>query len=485
MRRTNARQQPAAAPWPPAPRSSLIAPLPRHAPRGRVLRIARRALAWAALLAGLTWLARMIRGRLLGDGPLAAALYQAHDSLYLPLKGHTFTRFFPTSLIWYGLAASLFALWLAFFLSDRSLVRRPHLALLRRAVAVGPLRPALVGVARLLLRLGLPPELLRQAAEHERDLAALRVAGGDDTGGRRLAALARLLTDLALLEPDHRLAALRAACDWQQATLLLHARRHPSASALAPHIVAGCARALRTLGTTPCDALAGQPPGLDVSACLTDVLRLALLAGADTASLRAEHDPRLPELTDPASLSRGLLRAAEWRRAQLDGVRAALERAIVRPFAQAAGPRAALALPDAPAEQLACLGRLALGADLAAAYAARSGELAQGALEAIDALSLALALAGPAVPPHLAEPARRARFWVGELPASIDRQLAASLSIDRSTELELAWRQSVSAAGPLRQADLARAEARSADMFRAAGLGHEANLLDTAQDERL
>lgn len=487
MRRPFARhsgQAPAAPePWPPPLQTSaLTAPLPRHVPHGRLWRITRRVVSGVLLGGALIALVVAVRSKLLGTTPLAMLLYQTHDSFYLPLKGYTFTRFFPGSLVWYGLIATLFLLWYTCYLADRSLVRRAHLALLRQTVSLGPLRSALLGVSRLLLRLGLPPELLREVAEHERDLATLRLAGGDDGAGPRLSTLTRLLVGVAALRPDDQHATLQAADAWQRAVCLLTARDHREAAALAPLILPACARALRKHGLTPIDALAGQAPGLGAVPCLTDAIRIALLTGADPASLGADHDPRLGAVTARSALTQGLLAAAEGRRAQVDSLRAALERAIARPFAQHADQGLSTMFADAAMDELPTLGRLALSAALMAAFALRSGDLAQGAVESLDALGLALALAGPVAPPALVEPARRARAWAGGLPTPADRQLTASLGLARITTLALAWQPFVAYDTPVRQADLALAEARSDDQFRAAGLGHDANLLDTAED---
>lgn len=488
MRRFFARRSHAPAssePWPsPLQTSPLTAPLPRHVPHGRTWRITSRVVAGAFVFGALIALAVAVRGKLLGATPLAMAFYQAHDSLYLPLKGHTFTRFFPSSLVWYGLIATLFLLWYACYLADRSLVRRAHLALLRHAVRVGTLRPALLGVSRLLLRLGLPPDLLHRAAEHECDLAALRLSSGDDGAGRRLTVLTRLLVGIAALRPDDQLTTLQAIDAWQRAICLLVVRSHREAAALAPLIVPACARALRNHGLTPIDALANHSPGFGAVPCIADALRIALLAGADPAVLGADHDPRLRAVTVHSALVHGLLVAAEGRRGQVDTLRAALERTLARPFAQRTDQGLSTMFAEATADELPALGRLALGAALMVAFALRSGDLAQSTVESLDALVLALALAGPASSPALFEPARRAWAWSSGLPTPADRQLAASLGLARFTALALAWRPFVAYDTPIRQADLALAEARSDDLFRAAGLGYDANLLDTAEDTR-
>ncbi len=251
-----------------------------------------RLLVTAMLIAGLAWLGYAIRHKTLGDGPIARSLYQGHDSIYLPLKGYSLVMFYPTSLIWYGLVATLVLLWLAFFLADRSVVRRPHTALLRRLVGLGICRPVLVAVARLLLRGGFPPGLLVHVAEHERDLCLIELAAGERGHPRRLVALTRLLIELTMLRPDIRSAALQAACDWQAAVLLLHVRGDPQLPKLAPQILPACARVLRIAGLGPREALATQESGFGAVSCLTDMLRLALLAGASSKRLASRAHRR-------------------------------------------------------------------------------------------------------------------------------------------------------------------------------------------------
>src|SRR6185503_2519219 len=178
-------------------------------------------------------------------------------------KGNSFTQFFPGSLIWFGLASMIVLLWLPFFLADRSLVRRPHMAVLRRIVGLGMFRLPLVVGARLLLRLGCPPALLQSVAEYERDLCCTRIAAGAGGVTRRLVVLTRLLMDLAMLRADDRAAPLRAACYWQDAILLMRFRSAREAAGLAPYVVPACARALRLAGLSPHDALAAPAPDLD------------------------------------------------------------------------------------------------------------------------------------------------------------------------------------------------------------------------------
>lgn len=479
--RSRAKTQPSPAPTP--RRSPLTAAMPRPATPGRVGRIVVRGTITAVIVGGLVTLVHAIRSKSLGDGPFALAFYQAHDSIYLPLKGYTYEQLFPTSLIWYGLAATMLGLWLAFFLSDRSLVRRPHAALLRHTVRSSALRGAVLGVARLLLRLGMPPHQLRLVTEHERDLAALELAAGERAAGKRLVATTRLLISIARLWPDRRLEALQAACDWQEAAMLLYVSQHPASTTLAPHIVDVCARTLRKDGLSLIDALADVPPALESTGCLIDVLRLALLMGAKLPGGEAE-DPRAATLTSPAQLTQDLFWSTQRRLDQLDQLRSGLEYGI-SPERQRAVSRtlAAPFIQGAEPEELSLLGRLGLGSALVAAHIVKSEQLARGAIECVDALALTLACLDPAAWSDPASAAARARLWVGALPAPADRQLAVTIDAGRIDRLREAWSTVIAPGAALREVDLAAIEWQRATMKLASGPGREASLRARTQEE--
>lgn len=95
-------------------------------------------------------------------------LYWFHDHMYLPLKGFVFTRFYPWSLAWLGVGATLiFIAWLTYVVG-KSPLQAPHALLVRWASRNSGLHPLMTGMAELFKRMGLPMKLFRSAVAVER-----------------------------------------------------------------------------------------------------------------------------------------------------------------------------------------------------------------------------------------------------------------------------------------------------------------------------
>ncbi len=106
---------------------------------------------WLIVSAGLgtialtIWATRMRRFDPHGPG---AALYWAHDALYLPLKGYLWTALFPYSLLWAVPAVLVAALAVAELLFAGNAVRAAHRATIRFLVPTAP--------GRAIVRVGTP-----------------------------------------------------------------------------------------------------------------------------------------------------------------------------------------------------------------------------------------------------------------------------------------------------------------------------------------
>ncbi|MEM7132687.1 MAG: hypothetical protein AAF702_40670 [Chloroflexota bacterium] len=105
----------------------------------------------------------------------------------MPFKAYTYTLFFPGSLIWWGIAATLFVFWLASYLTDRSFILQPHIWLLQFAVHQPGLYPLLLSSASRLQQYSLESELLKRVIEHERSVACSHLGNVPSEDGDRLA----------------------------------------------------------------------------------------------------------------------------------------------------------------------------------------------------------------------------------------------------------------------------------------------------------
>ena len=150
------------------PRSYLLAKLPEARTDGRASRVTRRTLTAAVVLFALGLLLATVAFRLLPRTGPAYILYWLHDSVYLPIKGYTFSLFFPESLVWWMSGLTVIILWTLWWVTDRSLVREPHILLLRVAVYQPLLHGVLLISAQILTRFNIEPVLLRQVVNLER-----------------------------------------------------------------------------------------------------------------------------------------------------------------------------------------------------------------------------------------------------------------------------------------------------------------------------
>ncbi len=105
-----------------------------------------------------------------------SVLYWAHDHIYLPIKGYTFTLFYPFSLIFWGAILFLLLLWGISFLYSPSLYQRLQVWLARKAVGRLMLHPILLRSARRFNKWGYKPQLLKEVAAQQRQIAFKRLA---------------------------------------------------------------------------------------------------------------------------------------------------------------------------------------------------------------------------------------------------------------------------------------------------------------------
>lgn len=158
-------------------RSAVLSRLPRTLRHNTMRLLIFRLMLLAGILLGLATLVMIVHLRLLPveDAPL---LYRLHDEVYLPLVGHTFTRYFPFSVIWWGIALTALVWWMSMWLFQTSPLRFIQRRLLLRAIRQPRRHDSLLRWSRRFSRLRLRPHLLRLVAEDEWE----RVLRAEDMG---------------------------------------------------------------------------------------------------------------------------------------------------------------------------------------------------------------------------------------------------------------------------------------------------------------
>lgn len=441
-------------------RSSLLSPMPIDRAEGRAGRVSRRLMGLGILAAVVAGLILVIALRALPPRGLGYLLYWLHDFFYLWWKGYFLTQYFPDSLIWWGALTMLLTLWLLTYVTDRSLVRQPQIALIRWCLKRPRLYPLLRRSAAWLTRLRIRPGLLlaviaqERTAVHSRVITApLRQAAARDCA--YLLDLTMLLLDLMALPPTSDATNLEAAAHWHEA--FLSARVYGTAS---DHRIQD---KLERLAGRRQPLLAAFPPESGVQ----PFSPAALAADLDLMVKLWESRSRSDSHDSDGQMQVGLMHLAgslQRRQRLLLNAYACLELREVRARPDAAQPSLGLeAISALNAEALADLGRLALGLSLDLAQVADAPELALGYLDALEALHFALALAPEGRYPLLAA-------VIADLPRPQDYALVAQLASQRLRQRLGVWQSLIEPnEGPLRSTDFRQASAQLVALAHAAG----------------
>lgn len=453
----------------PVVRSRYLAPLPPLRSEGRARRIFVRSIIGLALAAIVGTLLAIVAWQLLPERGAGYPLYWLHDALYLPVKGRTYTAFFPLSVVWWFLIALSLTLGTISWLSDRSLIRSPHIRWLNWLVGREGNERWLIPAALALRPFGIQPVLLRSVIQQRIDLLMAALAevaiAPVQTNGRPTAcfhltrSLARYV-DMALrLEPlplrgSPTVAQFEAINLWQRAFMHAALRGHESAvtafvKSLTEGIFGNSAAALDSVHR------ATRAPLLSADALLADLVLLAQVSAPDHAALQGDANPM------------ATLRLRARARLELLQSKAALLNAPV--------PVSSFLAPDKNAqparadETLSQLGALAFALLIHVAWLDNNPNLALAALDAADVLALAPALA-MASHPH-------DTVWAAALtacgPDPLVRALGAQLAQNASGRRWSEWRALPPGfTGLLNDDDRALERLLSNDLFAAAGPGY-------------
>ncbi|CAM2066086.1 hypothetical protein SCOR_11960 [Sulfidibacter corallicola] len=391
------------------------------------------------------------------DGP-AYGLYWLHDHLYLPIKGHTFTRFFPWSLVWWSaIAVGLFASLIA-FVTRASLLGEPRILLARLLVRRTPGHGWLVRLSRWQARRGFEPEWLAAFAvlEWRLELARLRDrfdAPTDDDAVERVVALALLADRLDGLcdgHPPRRLRALQRLVETRVVLLersltiaptgvdadfgsppISEARRASLTRALCERIQPWLARNRSDKEIVPGFAPASLAHDVQDLLALEDPEVLAGLPNLDRLTVPEAREWLVVDLAD----------AVVERQDRLLQLRAHLARAWLEPEESTHVLEMQGLLPvDLDPETLAILSEIAVDVAFWLAFQARVPGMAMAYLEAIESLDFARAAAPESLLSDTDRPLLAA--MVADLPRDAHFRLAARLATWRADEVQALWRDS-------------------------------------------
>jgi len=187
-------------------------------------------LAWVvSLFIALAVPVFLVASRLLQPRGIGKWLYWVHDHIYLPIVGYTYTLFYPYSISWWGMMATLLVLSLIAFLSMKPMIKGLHVYVLRRIVRRPSRHFFLVKTCGWLKKHNFQPELLEKTVEMEWKIALHRLFSGDlnaldRTSLRRTGYLTHMAVNVMTLPPLELQERLKAASTWHRGFLHLHAR---------------------------------------------------------------------------------------------------------------------------------------------------------------------------------------------------------------------------------------------------------------------
>jgi hypothetical protein len=272
---------------------------------------------------------------------IGQVFYWIHDHVFLPIKGYTYTLFYPYSISWWGMFLTVLVVWVIAYLLMTSFTKDPHIYVLRRVVRRNVRHRILVKTSKWLKKWRLHPVLLRAVANMERkialnSLAAVPLTDVDEGMCKRVVRLTQLYINLVTLPPvvgnDVYLEAVEC---WHEAYLQLHIRyqKNPGSETLKT-LVIDLAGDLETIvlplfnfkDNELLKDTSEKKAGFDVATVMLDLLLLASLHnGSLAAQLLGTSVAGSPEGVKRAVIAR-LGASVSQRRSLMDEIRTRLEK---------------------------------------------------------------------------------------------------------------------------------------------------------------
>jgi hypothetical protein len=137
---------------------------------------------------------------------IGQVFYWIHDHIFLPIKGYTYTLFYPYSISWWGMFLTVLVVWVTAYLLMTSFTRDPHIYVLRRVVRRNVRHRILIKTSKWLKKWRLHPVLLKAVTDMERKnalnrLAAVPLTDVDNSICKRVVRLTQLYINLVTLPP--------------------------------------------------------------------------------------------------------------------------------------------------------------------------------------------------------------------------------------------------------------------------------------------
>ena len=481
--------------------SLLLKPMPTGA-KPRRSRIPRRLLLVASISTFIVIPAFIMISRLLPRQGAGYIFYWIHDHIFLPLKGYTYTLFYPYSLSWWGPILTALLFWLIAYLTMVSFIKDPHAWVLRKVVCRTKRHPVLVKTSRWLKKWRMEPVLLKEVTHLERERALHQLLGVPlsqpaETPVSRVVYLTRLHIDLMTLPPVKKAQEtyLEALCYWHRAYMQTRVRfqMNPQAEHLKT-LTAQLAEQAEMLilpllnyrDETQLKEAIAQRVGFDVTSTAVDLLYLAALYNNNLAFFLLGPTAAAGGEAIQKAVSSRLAASVSERRAILEEIRTRLEKLpdqTPAPFAAHKSETFAPVLEgnigiDANAKQntlratLPVIARLSLSLALDLAALVDMVSIGLGymdALEAYDFVFNGLEL-------ETVEELESLYFTVlrslNQLPEPGEYRLAAELAEIQLNRYENLWKQSIlKDDGTITPGDFQLARTRVQSLYHAAGPG--------------
>jgi hypothetical protein len=481
--------------------SSLLKSMPETAKPKRS-RIPGRILLIIFISAFIVVPAFIIITRALPKEGVGSIFYWIHDHIFLPIKGYTYTLFYPFSLSWWGPILTALLLWLIAYLTMVSFIKDPHVYILRKVIHRNPKKRhgILIKTGGWLKKRNMEPILLKQVTNMERkktlnQLANLPLSQIDETLVTQVIHLTQLQIQLMILPPVKavRETHLEALVYWHQAYLQVNIRcqKNPPSPQL-KELLNRLAEQIETLilpllnykNETLLKEAVKQRAGFDIPSIVVDLLYLASLNNTNLAVL-LPGSPTNGEAVKKAVITR-LAASSTERRAILDETRFRLEKFLE----QKTGPHNTGSSetfepithdyidvrlkvdPNYAGTTLPVLGDLALSIALHLSALVDSVSIGLGYMDSLETYDFVINCLDLEESPEPESPYFTALQSLNRLPIPADYRLCAHLSELALDEYENLWKQSLlKEDGTIQPGDVELAKARIHSLFHTAGPG--------------
>jgi hypothetical protein len=484
--------------------SSLLESMPAAAKPKRS-RIPFRILLIIFISAFIVVPAFIIITRALPKEGLGLIFYWIHDHIFLPIKGYTYTLFYPFSLSWWGPILTAIFLWLIAYLTMVSFFKSPHVYVLRKVIRRNPKKHhnILIETGGWLKKRGMEPLLLKQVTNMERkktlnQLANLALSQMDETLLTQAIHLTQLHIRLMMLPPVKavRETHLEALVYWHQAYLQADIRcRKNSPSPQLRELLNRLAGQIEPLilpllnykNETLLKEAVKQPAGFDIPSVLVDLLYLASLNNHSPAVL-LPGSPTAVNVNEEAlkKAAARLSASSHERQTILDETCRQLEKFLEQktgPYNTGSSETFEPITPDNlevrlkvdpnyAGTTLPVLGDLALSIALHLSALVDSVSIGLGYMDSLETCDFVFNCLELEESPEPESPYFTALQSLNRVPAPGAYRWCAHLSELALDEYENLWKQSLlKEDGTIQPGDLALAKARIHSLFHTAGPG--------------